>query len=217
MLSDDVTENRENKDKPQQPSKRQKKYKGKDPGRQKKIKNRFRDFKVYQQNVRGLKPKIDSLAETADDYKPTLICLVETHLLKEEQIQIPEYKIFRKDGTTNSRYILIAIKEQLKTIVAEVNTEKKIDQTLWVLLNNQKIQVRMGVIYGPQENVTSNSELKKLYESISVYIGKKNNQQIIILGDFNAKIRIYIKKTKKPSQREGNTCKDWQKNKTCAQ
>ena len=66
----------------------------------------------------------------------------------------------------------------------------------------------MGVIYGPQENVTSNSELKKLYESISVYIGKKN-QQIIILGDFNAKIRNYIKKTKKPSQREGSTCKDW--------
>ena len=135
--------------------------------------------------------------------------MVETHLLKEEQIQIPEYKIFRKDGTTNSRDILIAIKEQLKTIVAEVNREKKIDQTLWVLLNNQKIQVRMGVIYGPQENVTSNSELKKLYESISVYIGKKNNQQIIILGDFNAKIRNYIKKTKKPSQREGSTCKDW--------
>ena len=135
--------------------------------------------------------------------------MVETHLLKEEQIQIPEYKIFRKDGTTNSRDILIAIKEQLKTIVAEVNREKKIDQTLWVLLNNQKIQVRMGVIYGPQENVTSNSELKKMYESISVYIGKNNNQQIMILGDFNAKIRIYIKKTKKPSQREGNTCKDW--------
>ena len=135
--------------------------------------------------------------------------MVETHLLKEEQIQIPEYKIFRKDGTTNSRDILIAIKEQLKTIVAEVNREKKIDQTLWVLLNNQKIQVRMGVIYGPQENVTSNSELEKMYESISVYIGKNNNQQIMILGDFNAKIRIYIKKTKKPSQREGNTCKDW--------
>ena len=135
--------------------------------------------------------------------------MVETHLLKEEQIQIPEYKIFRKDGTTNSRDILIAIKEQLKTIVAEVNREKKIDQTLWVLLNNQKIQVRMGVVYGPQENVTSNSELKKLYESISVYIGKKNHQQIIILGDSNAKIRKYIKKTKKPSQREGNTCKDW--------
>ena len=49
----------------------------------------------------------------------------------------------------------------------------------------------MGVlIYGPQENITPNSELKKWYENISdqVDIRKENNQQIIILGDFNAKI-----------------------------
>ena len=135
--------------------------------------------------------------------------MVETHLLKEEQIQIPEYKIFRKDGTTNSRDILIAIKEQLKTIVAEVNREKKIDQTLWVLLNNQKIQVRMGVIYGPQENVTPNSELKKLYESISdqVEIGKANNQQIVTLGDFNVKIGNYIKNNKETITKGGRHLK----------
>ena len=46
------------------------------------------------------------------------------------------------------------------------------------------------MIYGPQENVRRNSELKKLFGSISdqVDIGKENNQQIIILGNFNAKI-----------------------------
>ena len=38
---------------------------------------------VYQ-NARGLKSKIVSLAETIDDYEPTLICLVETHLSKEK-------------------------------------------------------------------------------------------------------------------------------------
>ena len=79
---------------------------------------------------------------------------------KEEQIQVPGYKIFKNDGTNSSRGILIAIKEKLKTIVVEVNREEEIGQTLWVLLNNQKTQVRMGVIYGPQENVTPNSELK---------------------------------------------------------
>ena len=36
--------------------------------------------------LRGLKLNIDFLAETIDDYQPTLICLVETHLTKEEQI-----------------------------------------------------------------------------------------------------------------------------------
>ena len=76
----------------------------------------------------------------------------------------------------------------------------------------------MRVIYGPQENVTPNSEFKKLYESISdqVDIGKENNQQIIILGDFNAKIGNYIKNNKetitkgekhlKRQVEEGNVC-----------
>ena len=176
-----MTENKENKE---QPSKRQKKRcKGK-VQEIKKDKKQTQRLQIYYENVRGLKSKIDSLAETIDDYEPALICLVETHLLKEEQIQIPGYKIFRNDGTNNSRGILIAIKEKLKTIVVEVNREEEISQTLWVLLNNQKAQVRMEVIYEPQENVTPNSE------SISdqVTIGKENSQQIIIPDNFNAKI-----------------------------
>ena len=105
--------------------------------------------------------------------------MVETHLAKEELIQIPGYKIFRNDGPANSTGISIAIKEKLKTIVAEVNTEHEIDQTLQVLLNNWKTQARMGVIYGPQEIITPHSELNKLHESISDQIdtGKENNQQ----------------------------------------
>ena len=101
------------------------------------MKNTLRKFKIYYQNVRGLKSKVDSLDETIEGYEPTLICLVETHLTKEEQIQIPGHKIFRNDGTTNNRCILIAIKEKLKTIGVEVNREDAIGQTLWGLLSNQ--------------------------------------------------------------------------------
>ena len=64
--------------------------------------------------------------------------MVETHLSKKEQIQIPGYKSFRNDGINISRGILIAIKEKLKTIVVEVRREEEIGQTLWVLLNNRK-------------------------------------------------------------------------------
>ena len=67
----------------------------------------------------------------------------------------------------------------------------------------------MGVIYGHQESVSPNSELKKLYESISdqVDIEKGNNQQIIILGDFNAKIRNYIKNNKEAITKGGRHLK----------
>ena len=59
------------------------------------------------------------------------------------------------DDTTNSRYILTAIKEKLKTIVVEVNREDEIGQTRLVLLSYQETKVRMRVIHGPQENITS--------------------------------------------------------------
>ena len=41
------------------------------------------------------------------------------------------------------------IKEKIKIIVVEVKREEEIGQKLWVQLNNQKTQVRMGVIYEP--------------------------------------------------------------------
>ena len=67
----------------------------------------------------------------------------------------------------------------------------------------------MGVIYGPQEKGTPNSELKKLCESISdqVDIGKENNQQIIILGNFYAKIGHYIKNNKETISKGGRNLK----------
>ena len=45
--------------------------------------------------------------------------------------------------------------------------EDAIAQTLRILLSNQKTQVRMRVIYGTPENITPNSEHKKLYRSTS--------------------------------------------------
>ena len=40
----------------------------------KKIKNSLTNFKVFDQNFRGLKSKVDSLMETIIDYQPMLIC-----------------------------------------------------------------------------------------------------------------------------------------------
>ena len=56
--------------------------------RSKKIKNALTNSKVFYQNIRGLKSKVDSIMETFSDYQPMLIYLVETHLQK-EGIKIP--------------------------------------------------------------------------------------------------------------------------------
>ena len=57
--------------------------------RSQRIKNALKNFKIYYQNVSGLKPKLDSLQEIIDGYQPSLVCRVETNMQKDEEIQIP--------------------------------------------------------------------------------------------------------------------------------
>ena len=76
----------------------------------------------------------------------TFTCLLETHLAKEEQIGIPEYRIYRNDDIKNSKVILITVTNSIRY--------DEVGQTLWILLNNQKQKIRVGAIYGPQDNVT---------------------------------------------------------------
>ena len=66
----------------QDKSKNKAKYRKKDEKSNtiKKDKNALTNFKVFYQNVRGLKSKVDSLMGTITDYQPMLICLVETKL-----------------------------------------------------------------------------------------------------------------------------------------
>ena len=52
--------------------------------RSKKIKNALTNFKVFYQNVRGLKSKVVSLMGTISDYQPILIFLLETHKRKKK-------------------------------------------------------------------------------------------------------------------------------------
>ena len=65
--------------------------------------------------------------ETISDYQPISICLVETHLQKEEEIRIPGYsQIFRNDRSGNSGGILLVVKENIKTFTLEVAQGKKL-------------------------------------------------------------------------------------------
>ena len=116
-------------------NKKGKKQKKRKIRRSKKIKSTLKDFKIFYQNARDLKSKIDALDEAIDDYKPNLICLVETHLTKEEEIGIPGYRIHRNNDTKN-RGILIAVRNSIKTISVEVRRYDEVGQTLWILLNN---------------------------------------------------------------------------------
>ena len=72
-------------------------------------------------------------------------------------------------------------------------------RTVDMLIDNKKTKLKLGVIYVPQENTTLNEELKKMYQEIEDQIEQARQQceNIIIVGDFNAKIEARRKEIKK--------------------
>ena len=104
--------------------------------------------------------------------------------------------MYRNDRLANSREILIEVRDNMTNISLELIQENKVSKSLWTLVTNSKKKIAVGVIYAPQENVTPNNELKIMYEDIreQIKIGKEEKQQIITLGNFNAKIGAAIGK-----------------------
>ena len=96
--------------------------------------------------------------------------LIRNTAAKEEQIGISGYRIYRNNGTKSSNRILIAVRNSIKTISVEISRSDEVGQILWILLSNQKQKITIGAIYGPQENMTPNCELKLLYKTIAEQI-----------------------------------------------
>ena len=96
--------------------------------------------------------------ETISDYQPILIWLAK----KEEEITIAGYnQIFRNDRSGNSGGIMLAVKKKtIKTVTLEVGQEKEIGQSLWILLDNNRSKIKIGVTHAPQEKVTSTMSFK---------------------------------------------------------
>ena len=65
-------------------------------------------------------------------------------------------------------------------------------------IQNQQISINIGIMYTPQDNGTPIWDLKKMYESITKEIqeAREHEQQVIVLGDFNAKLEQQYKATK---------------------
>ena len=147
-------------------------------------------------NIRGIKSKLDSLMEKIEEIEPAIICITETHLLEKEEINFDGYSTpFRNDKDNLSGGILVAVKKELKGICTVVEKTKEIGQTLWIVINNNRVKIRLGVVYAPQESRTSKENLKKMYDGISdqVLKAKEKQQSTVLVGDFNGKIGEVIR------------------------
>ena len=104
---------------------------------------------------------------------------------------------------------MVAVKNNIRTVPVVVSRYDEVGQTLWILLNNQKQKIRIGVIYGPQKNMKPNNELKLIYRTIAEQIEteKEKYQQVLMVRDFNVKIGNYIPGNKETASKGGRQLK----------
>ena len=129
-----------------------------------------------------------SIERIINEIDPTIICLVETHLGEEDEIEIPGYEIERNDRNKDGGGCLIAYKKQMKNLVVEII--KKETEAMWITIGNSNAEMKIGTVYFPTENQPKKC-IEAVYDEMEEELMKeKEKQRTIICGDFNAKIQV---------------------------
>lgn len=83
--------------------------------------------------------------------------------------------------------VILAVRKELRNVTTEVEKTKEKLESLWILIDNNKVKIRIGIVYFPQEK---DQDLKEIYKVIKTQIRKssENKESLIIVGDFNCKV-----------------------------
>ena len=138
--ADTPGQNGEDKEKQMNEEKR-KKGQHKKTRRSQCIRNKLKKFTVWYQNVRGLKTKFASLLEKIEEFEPTMVCITETHMLKDEPLEIEGYRVMRNDRDNLGGGVLVAVDEKIADICTIVEKESEVGETLWIVIDNQRVPV----------------------------------------------------------------------------
>ena len=114
-------------------------------------------------------------------------------LKKGEQISIKGYRWIDKPRANNSgRGIGILVSEKIAQNTTENTSGEEHEQLeiIWIKIECRPKNIAIGAFYGPQENAKI-GDVKGIYTTLSNQITQKaTNSEVIIAGDFNAKLTI---------------------------
>ena len=150
------------------------------------------------------------MIDVAEEFQPVIICLVETHLKEEEKIELEGYHTVVKNRNKHGGGVMIVIKTEVDKSITIIEKSEEKDEIVWILINKNRIRIRIGVVYAPQESRTSKKDLTKMYENIrtQIRIAEESKQYLMIIGDFNAKVGYLIEGNNEESSIAGKLLKE---------
>ena len=158
-------------------------------------------------NPDGITGKVTSLLAAARATKAHIIGLAETKIGTTHP-RVEGYEWVNKPRK-NKRGggVALLIREDIYHLTEVVeNLEDQDQEILWITMKQNK-KVFIGIFYGPQEKC-SNEEAERQYSQITSQINKmKKEGQVILMGDFNAKLEVKKSNITQEQSRNGRIMK----------
>ena len=165
----------------------------------------MKSFKIYYINIRDFKCKRRSFEEIIERIKPTVIVVTETWMDEDYALEIDGYcKPCRNDRNQDGGGVMIVVRKELKNVTTEVKSTKEYLESLWIVINNERIKLRIGAVYLPQEK---DQQVKEIYDIIKEQVkeSREREESILIVGDFNCWVGEVIEGNHKRVTRAGKT------------
>ena len=150
------------------------------------MEDRFESSKIAIWNARSIKGKMIELREKITEYD--IVGITETWLSARDNVNINGYNIYRKDRSNNKRGggIAIASKNNISIKIREdVKWVEDKTEILAITINMENREMDIIVAYRNPNHTLNKGEWRGLFSN------RRNNVETIIMGDFNAKNRMW--------------------------
>ena len=138
-------------------------------------------------NVHYLYPKLDEVKLLTNYQNIDIFCLCETFLnqqFSDNELQIPDYNIFRKDRQSHGGGLIVYTKSNLACIHRE-DLETQDTEILWLEVKNNK-QKPFLICYCYRPPSAASAWLERFEETMER--ANLEAKEIIVLGDFNINV-----------------------------
>ena len=186
---------------PQSEKQKVKKIRNRKKGKSKRN-NRMDTIRVMYANINGIKSKIKALENIVDTILPHIICLTETKTESMPIITGYDWTLKKRENKKGGG-VAIGIRKEINTEDVPEDLEQTDAEICWRKIITGKKQIYIGAFYGKQEG-TNVEQVENEYNQIAAQIIRlKKDGEVILTGDFNAKVRIDNQKCKQETSRNG--------------
>ena len=168
---------------------------------------------IMYANINGATGKANSLITAAQTNSSHIITLAETKITSHPP-KINGYSWLTKNRNYNQGGgVAILIRDDIKHTCQQITDLEDQDQDIcWMKMHTNNSALHIGVYYGKQEQAPE-EQIREEFSKLTTQINKlKQNGEVILTGDFNAKLEVNNDQANQNQSRNGKIMADLLKN-----